>query len=80
MFVMFVIKYGFVDNYFQVKGQEEVQVFDGIVYFLEYKMFEELIGDIFVIFVFNGVFVNVFMSFDQIVYLFFVIEYVNENI
>jgi len=40
-YATFATKYGSVDNHFQVEGQEEVKVPDGIAHFLEHKMFEE---------------------------------------
>lgn len=79
-FATFATKYGSVDNHFQVKGQEEVQVPDGIAHFLEHKMFEEPTGDIFTTFASNGASANAFTSFDQTVYLFSATEHVNENI
>ena len=63
-----------------MKGQEEVQVPDGIAHFLEHKMFEEPTGDIFATFASNGASANAFTSFDQTVYLFSATEHVNENI
>lgn len=68
------------DNHFQVEGQEEVKVPDGIAHFLEHKMFEEPTGDIFATFASHGASANAFTSFDQTVYLFSATEYVNENI
>lgn len=68
------------DNHFQVEGQEEVKVPDGIAHFLEHKMFEEPTGDIFATFASHGASANAFTSFDQTVYLFSATEHVNENI
>ncbi|NUU76290.1 EF-P 5-aminopentanol modification-associated protein YfmH [Paenibacillus xylanilyticus] len=79
-FATFATKYGSVDNHFQVEGQEEVQVPDGIAHFLEHKMFEEPTGDIFATFASHGASANAFTSFDQTVYLFSATENVNENI
>jgi len=79
-YATFATKYGSVDNHFQVEGQEEVKVPDGIAHFLEHKMFEEPTGDIFAKFASHGASANAFTSFDQTVYLFSATEYVNENI
>nr|WP_211175472.1 pitrilysin family protein [Paenibacillus sp. SZ31] len=79
-YATFATKYGSVDNHFQVEGQEEVKVPDGIAHFLEHKMFEEPTGDIFATFASHGASANAFTSFDQTVYLFSATEYVNENI
>lgn len=79
-YATFATKYGSVDNHFQVEGQEEVKVPDGIAHFLEHKMFEEPTGDIFATFASQGASANAFTSFDQTVYLFSATEHVNENI
>ncbi|MEO2213832.1 pitrilysin family protein [Paenibacillus amylolyticus] len=79
-YATFATKYGSVDNHFQVEGQEEVKVPDGIAHFLEHKMFEEPTGDIFATFASHGASANAFTTFDQTVYLFSATEYVNENI
>ncbi|MBT2283120.1 insulinase family protein [Paenibacillus polymyxa] len=79
-YATFATKYGSVDNHFQVEGQEEVKVPDGIAHFLEHKMFEEPTGDIFATFASHGASANAFTSFDQTVYLFSATEHVNENI
>lgn len=79
-YATFATKYGSVDNHFQVEGQAEVKVPDGIAHFLEHKMFEEPTGDIFATFASHGASANAFTSFDQTVYLFSATEYVNENI
>lgn len=79
-FATFATKYGSVDNHFQVEGQDEVKVPDGIAHFLEHKMFEEPTGDIFATFASNGASANAFTSFDQTVYLFSATEHVSENI
>ncbi|ETT52235.1 EF-P 5-aminopentanol modification-associated protein YfmH [Paenibacillus sp. FSL H7-689] len=79
-YATFATKYGSVDNHFQVEGQEEVKVPDGIAHFLEHKMFEEPTGDIFATFASHGASANAFTSFDQTVYLFSATEYVNGNI
>lgn len=74
VFVGFVIKYGFVDSKFvYLKIKEVVEVLDGIVYFLEYKLFEEEEGNVFDRFVKFGVMVNVFILFKEIVYYFILI-------
>lgn len=79
-YATFATKYGSVDNHFQVEGQEEVKVPDGIAHFLEHKMFEEPTGDIFATFASHGASANAFTGFDQTVYLFSATEHVNENI
>lgn len=79
-YATFATKYGSVDNHFQVEGQAEVKVPDGIAHFLEHKMFEEPTGDIFATFASHGASANAFTSFDQTVYLFSATEHVNENI
>ncbi|MGQ8871827.1 EF-P 5-aminopentanol modification-associated protein YfmH [Paenibacillus sp. TSA_86.1] len=79
-YATFATKYGSVDNHFQVKGQPEVKVPDGIAHFLEHKMFEEPTGDIFATFASHGASANAFTSFDQTVYLFSATENMNENI
>lgn len=48
IYVVFIIKYGFIDNWFVFLGKNEmVYVLDGIVYFFEYKLFEKVDGDVF---------------------------------
>ncbi|MCP1134548.1 insulinase family protein [Paenibacillus polysaccharolyticus] len=79
-YATFATKYGSVDNHFQVEGQAEVKVPDGIAHFLEHKMFEEPTGDIFATFASHGASANAFTSFDQTVYLFSATENMNENI
>lgn len=79
-YATFATKYGSVDNHFQVEGQPEVKVPDGIAHFLEHKMFEEPTGDIFATFASHGASANAFTSFDQTVYLFSATENINENI
>ncbi|MBB6019410.1 putative Zn-dependent peptidase [Paenibacillus sp. JGP012] len=79
-YATFATKYGSVDNHFQVQGQAEVKVPDGIAHFLEHKMFEEPTGDIFATFASQGASANAFTSFDQTVYLFSATENINENI
>ncbi|WP_342555519.1 pitrilysin family protein [Paenibacillus sp. FSL R7-0652] len=79
-YASFTTQYGSVDNHFQVEGQAEVKVPDGIAHFLEHKMFEEPTGDIFATFASHGASANAFTSFDQTVYLFSATENINENI
>lgn len=57
-----------------------MKVLDGIVYFLEYKMFEKEDGDVFFKFGEKGVFMNVFIFFIKIVYFFLSIFWVEENL
>ncbi|AWB44361.1 peptidase M16 [Paenibacillus sp. CAA11] len=79
-YATFSTKYGSVDNHFQVEGQKETQVPDGIAHFLEHKMFEEPEGDIFATFASNGASANAFTSFDQTVYLFSATDHIHENL
>lgn len=45
---LFSMNYGLIDNEFIFYGEKEkVKVLDGIVYFLEYKLFEKEDGDVF---------------------------------
>ncbi|MFI2857051.1 EF-P 5-aminopentanol modification-associated protein YfmH [Paenibacillus sp. JSM ZJ436] len=80
-YATFATKYGSVDNRFQVQGQEENSVPDGIAHFLEHKMFEEPEGgDVFAKFASKGASANAFTSFDQTVYLFSATEHVLDNL
>lgn len=79
-YATFSTKYGSIDNRFQVEGQEEISVPDGIAHFLEHKMFEEPEGDIFAKFASQGASANAFTSFDQTVYLFSATENISANL
>lgn len=79
-YATFSTKYGSIDNHFQVEGQEEISVPDGIAHFLEHKMFEEPEGDIFAKFASQGASANAFTSFDQTVYLFSATENIADNL
>ncbi|TYA14290.1 insulinase family protein [Paenibacillus faecis] len=79
-YATFSTKYGSIDNRFQVEGQEEISVPDGIAHFLEHKMFEEPEGDIFAKFASQGASANAFTSFDQTVYLFSATENISDNL
>ncbi|MFD1990860.1 EF-P 5-aminopentanol modification-associated protein YfmH [Paenibacillus nicotianae] len=80
-YATFATKYGSVDNHFQVEGQEEVKVPDGIAHFLEHKMFEEPDGvDVFSKFSVKGASANAFTSFEQTVYLFSATEQIEDNL
>lgn len=79
-YATFSTKYGSIDNHFQVEGQEEVQVPDGIAHFLEHKMFEEPEGDIFAKFAEQGASANAFTSFDRTVYLFSSTSHIEESL
>ncbi|GGH18022.1 EF-P 5-aminopentanol modification-associated protein YfmH [Paenibacillus segetis] len=79
-YATFSTKYGSVDNHFQVEGEEEISVPDGIAHFLEHKMFEEPEGDIFAKFASQGASANAFTSFDQTVYLFSATENIPANL
>ncbi|WP_046215413.1 EF-P 5-aminopentanol modification-associated protein YfmH [Paenibacillus wulumuqiensis] len=80
-YATFATRYGSVDNHFQVEGQEEVKVPDGIAHFLEHKMFEEPDGvDVFSKFSAKGASANAFTSFEQTVYLFSATEQIEDNL
>lgn len=79
-YATFSTKYGSTDNHFQVEGEEEVSVPDGIAHFLEHKMFEEPEGDVFAKFASQGASANAFTSFDQTVYLFSATENIPANL
>ncbi|WP_245955018.1 EF-P 5-aminopentanol modification-associated protein YfmH [Paenibacillus flagellatus] len=79
-YATFSTKYGSIDNHFQVEGQREVTVPDGIAHFLEHKMFEEPTGDIFATFASQGASANAFTSFDRTVYLFSATGQIDENL
>lgn len=79
-YATFSTKYGSIDNHFQVEGQEEIQVPDGIAHFLEHKMFEEPEGDIFAKFAEQGASANAFTSFDRTVYLFSSTSHIEESL
>lgn len=79
-YATFSTKYGSIDNHFQVEGQADVRVPDGIAHFLEHKMFEEPTGDIFATFASNGASANAYTSFDRTTYLFSATERIDDNI
>lgn len=79
-YATFATKYGSVDNHFQIEGNEEIQVPDGIAHFLEHKMFEEPTGDIFATFASNGASANAFTSFERTAYLFSATQNIQENL
>lgn len=79
-YATFSTKYGSIDNHFQVDGQEQVKVPDGIAHFLEHKMFEEPEGDIFSQFASQGASANAFTSFDRTVYLFSATGQISKNL
>lgn len=80
-YVTFTTKYGSVDNTFQVKGKEKIQVPDGIAHFLEHKMFEQESGeDVFQQFSRQGASANAFTSFTRTAYLFSCTDQVEENL
>jgi predicted Zn-dependent peptidase len=79
-YATFSTHYGSIDNHFQVEGQDEVQVPDGIAHFLEHKMFEEPTGDIFAKFASLGASANAFTSFDRTVYLFSATGHIEDNL
>ncbi|WP_019640222.1 EF-P 5-aminopentanol modification-associated protein YfmH [Paenibacillus fonticola] len=79
-YATFSTKFGSIDNHFQVAGEEETTVPDGIAHFLEHKMFEEPEGDIFATFASQGASANAFTSFDQTVYLFSATDNILKNL
>lgn len=79
-YATFSAKYGSVDNHFQVEGEKEIKVPDGIAHFLEHKMFEEPEGDVFAKFASNGASANAFTSFDRTAYLFSATEHILDNL
>ncbi|MCZ8512304.1 pitrilysin family protein [Paenibacillus filicis] len=79
-YATFSTKYGSIDNHFQVEGEPEKKVPDGIAHFLEHKMFEEPTGDIFSVFAAQGASANAFTSFGQTTYLFSATEHIRDNL
>jgi len=79
-YATFTTRYGSIDHHFQVEGEEEVRVPDGIAHFLEHKMFEEPDGDVFAKFSEKGASSNAFTSFDRTTYLFTATEAVEDNL
>lgn len=79
-YATFSTKFGSIDNHFQVEGQQEKRVPDGIAHFLEHKMFEEPEGDVFARFAAHGASANAYTSFDRTVYLFSATENIPENL
>jgi predicted Zn-dependent peptidase len=79
-YATFSTRYGSVDNHFQVSGEDEIKVPDGIAHFLEHKMFEEPTGDIFAVFASQGASANAFTSFDRTAYLFSATEQIHANL
>lgn len=67
---MFSTRYGSIDNHFNVEGQAEIKVVDGIAHFLEHKLFEEPEGDVFMKFAIQGASANAFTSHTRTSYLF----------
>jgi predicted Zn-dependent peptidase len=79
-YAVFTTRYGSLDNHFQVEGEPEAQVTDGIAHFLEHKMFEEEWGDIFHTFSTLGASANAFTSHNRTAYLFSTTDRVAENL
>lgn len=69
-YAMFSTRYGSIDNHFNVVGQPDVMVTDGIAHFLEHKLFEEPEGDVFMKFALQGAAANAFTSHTRTSYLF----------
>lgn len=79
-YATFTTRYGSIDHHFQVEGEEEIRVPDGIAHFLEHKMFEEPDGDVFAKFSEKGASSNAFTSFDRTTYLFSATSAVDEHL
>jgi len=79
-YAAFTTHYGSIDHHFQVAGEEEVRVPDGIAHFLEHKMFEEPDGDVFAKFSEKGAYANAYTSFDRTTYLFTAAEAVEDHL
>ncbi|HEX6923088.1 MAG TPA: pitrilysin family protein [Bacillales bacterium] len=80
-FVTFTTKYGSIDNAFvPLKGEEKIEVPDGIAHFLEHKMFEKEDGDVFQHFSKQGAAANAFTSFTRTAYLFSATSNVKKNL
>src|SRR5574342_142644 len=80
-YATFTTKYGSVDNTFIPLGKEEyVKVPDGIVHFLEHKLFEKEDGDVFQQFSRQGASANAFTSFTRTAYLFSSTSDVEKNL
>lgn len=77
---MFSTRYGSIDNRFNVEGQQEIHVVDGIAHFLEHKLFEEPEGDIFLKFATQGASANAFTSHTRTSYLFSATGQVEDNL
>jgi predicted Zn-dependent peptidase len=79
-YAVFTTRYGSIDNHFQVDGEPERTVTDGIAHFLEHKLFEEEWGDVFHQFATQGASANAFTSHNRTAYLFSATERVEENL
>lgn len=79
-YAMFSTRYGSIDNHFNIEGQAEIQVVDGIAHFLEHKLFEEPEGDVFMKFATQGASANAFTSHTRTSYLFSATGEVERNL
>lgn len=79
-YAVFTTRYGSIDNHFQIEGEPEQRVVDGIAHFLEHKLFEEEWGDIFHTFAEQGASANAFTSHNRTAYLFSATDRVEENL
>ena len=79
-YAVFTTRYGSIDNHFQIEGEPERRVPDGIAHFLEHKLFEEEWGDIFHTFAAQGASANAFTSHNRTAYLFSATNRVEENL
>lgn len=69
-YAIFGTKYGSIDTRFSKKGEEMIEVPEGIAHFLEHKLFESEDGDAFTRYAETGAYANAFTSFDRTCYLF----------
>ncbi|HEY9856290.1 MAG TPA: pitrilysin family protein [Stenomitos sp.] len=79
-YAMFSTRYGSIDNHFNIEGQPEIKVVDGIAHFLEHKLFEEPEGDVFMKFATQGASANAFTSHTRTSYLFSATGEVEKNL
>lgn len=79
-FAYFAVRYGALDNAFQMAGDDDVTVVpDGIAHFLEHKMFDNPDGsDSFAHFAAHGADVNAYTSYNRTAYLFSTTDGVEE--
>ena len=69
-YAIFGTRYGSIDTKFRIKGQDVIEVPEGIAHYLEHKLFESEEQDAFARFAKTGASANAFTSFDRTCYLF----------